>query len=128
MPQYADFHQRSIAERDAFWAEQARLIDWHTQPQQICQYDNPPFAKWFVGGTTNLCHNAVDRHLAERGAQNALVAISTETNTERAYSYTELHAEVQRMAASLLALGVKQGDRVLIYMPMIAEAAFAMLA
>ena len=128
MPQYADFHQRSIAERDAFWAEQARLIDWHTQPQQICQYDNPPFAKWFVGGTTNLCHNAVDRHLAERGAQNALVAISTETNTERAYSYAELHAEVQRMAASLLALGVKQGDRVLIYMPMIAEAAFAMLA
>ena len=128
MPQYADFHQRSIAERDAFWAEQARLIDWQTQPQQICQYDNPPFAKWFVGGTTNLCHNAVDRHLAERGAQNALVAISTETNTERAYSYTELHAEVQRMAASLLALGVKQGDRVLIYMPMIAEAAFAMLA
>ena len=124
MPQYADFHQRSIAERDAFWAEQARLIDWQTQPQQICQYDNPPFAKWFVGGTTNLCHNAVDRHLAERGAQNALVAISTETNTERAYSYTELHAEVQRMAASLLA----QGDRVLIYMPMIAEAAFAMLA
>ena len=128
MPQYADFHQRSIAERDAFWAEQARLIDRHTQPQQICQYDNPPFAKWFVGGTTNLCHNAVDRHLAERGAQNALVAISTETNTERAYSYAELHAEVQRMAASLLALGVKQGDRVLIYMPMIAEAAFAMLA
>ena len=128
MPQYADFHQRSIAERDAFWAEQARLIDWQTQPQQICQYDNPPFAKWFVGGTTNLCHNAVDRHLAERGAQNALVAISTETNTERAYSYAELHAEVQRMAASLLALGVKQGDRVLIYMPMIAEAAFAMLA
>ena len=128
MPQYADFHQRSIAERDAFWAEQARLIDWHTQPQQICQYDNPPFAKWFVGGTTNLCHNAVDRHLAERGTQNALVAISTETNTERAYSYTELHAEVQRMAASLQALGVKQGDRVLIYMPMIAEAAFAMLA
>ena len=128
MPQYADFHQRSIAERDAFWAEQARLIDWQTQPQQICQYDIPPFAKWFVGGTTNLCHNAVDRHLAERGAQNALVAISTETNTERAYSYAELHAEVQRMAASLLALGVKQGDRVLIYMPMIAEAAFAMLA
>ncbi len=125
---YADFHRRSIEDRDAFWAEQARLIDWQTPPQQVCAYDNPPFAKWFVGGTTNLCHNAVDRHVAARGAQNALVAISTETNTERAYSYTELQAEVQRMAAVLQALGVKQGDRVLIYMPMIAEAAFAMLA
>ena len=125
---YADFHRRSIEDRDAFWAEQARLIDWQTPPQQVCAYDNPPFAKWFVGGTTNLCHNAVDRHVAARGTQTALVAISTETNTEHAYSYAELQAEVQRMAAVLQALGVKQGDRVLIYMPMIAEAAFAMLA
>ncbi|WP_312760042.1 propionate--CoA ligase, partial [Pulveribacter sp.] len=125
---FAEFHRRSIEDRDAFWAEQARLIDWQQPPEVICEYDNPPFAKWFVGGTTNLCHNAVDRHVAERGAQNALVAISTETNTERAYTYAELHAEVQRMAAVLQSLGVKQGDRVLIYMPMVAEAAFAMLA
>ena len=125
---YADFHRRSIEDRDAFWAEQAALIDWKQQPQQICNYDKPPFAKWFVGGTTNLCHNAVDRHLATRAQQNALVAISTETDTERAYTFAELHAEVQRMAAALQSLGVKQGDRVLIYMPMIAEAAFAMLA
>ena len=125
---YADFHRRSIEDRDAFWAEQAALIDWKQQPQQICNYDKPPFAKWFVGGTTNLCHNAVDRHLAARAQQNALVAISTETDTERAYTFAELHAEVQRMAAALQSLGVKQGDRVLIYMPMIAEAAFAMLA
>jgi propionyl-CoA synthetase len=128
MTSYADFHQRSITERDTFWAEQARLVDWQTPPQQICDYSNPPFARWFVGGTTNLCHNAVDRHLATRADQAALVAISTETNTERSYSFAELHAEVQRMAASLQALGVKKGDRVLIYMPMIAEAAFAMLA
>ncbi|HQQ71747.1 MAG TPA: propionate--CoA ligase, partial [Alicycliphilus sp.] len=125
---YADFHRRSIAERGAFWAEQAQLVDWKQQPQQICDYSKPPFANWFVGGTTNLCHNAVDRHLAARAQQNALVAISTETNTERAYSFAELHAEVQRMAGVLQSLGVKQGDRVLIYMPMIAEAAFAMLA
>ena len=128
MPRYADFYRQSIDQPDAFWAEQAQLIDWHTQPRQICDYSNPPFAKWFVGGTTNLCHNAVDRHLKDRASQPALVAISTETGTERSYSFTELHAEVQRMAAVLQSLGVKKGDRVLIYMPMVAEAAFAMLA
>ena len=128
MTAYADFYRQSIDHRDAFWSEQAKLIDWNTPPQQVCDYSNPPFAKWFVGGTTNLCHNAVDRHLATRASQAALVAISTETNTERSYSFAELHAEVQRMAAVLLSLGVKKGDRVLIYMPMIAEAAFAMLA
>jgi propionyl-CoA synthetase len=117
-----------MSQRDDFWAEQAQLIDWHTPPKQICDYSNPPFARWYVGGTTNLCHNAVDRHLATRGDQAALIAISTETDTERTYTFTELHAEVQRMAASLQALGVGKGDRVLIYMPMIAEAAFAMLA
>jgi propionyl-CoA synthetase len=127
-PRFDDFHRRSIQERDAFWAEQAGRIDWHVPPQHICDYDNPPFAKWFVGGQTNLCHNAVDRHLAERADQNALIAISTETGTEKVYTYRELHAEVQRMAAVLQSLGVQKGDRVQIYMPMIAEAAFAMLA
>ncbi len=127
-PRFDDFHRRSIEERDAFWAEQARRIDWHVPPQRICDYDNPPFARWFVGGQTNLCHNAVDRHLAGRADQNALIAISTETGTEKVYTYRELHAEVQRMAAVLQSLGVHKGDRVQIYMPMIAEAAFAMLA
>ncbi|MES2876985.1 MAG: propionate--CoA ligase, partial [Pseudomonadota bacterium] len=103
-------------------------VDWKTPPQQICDYSNPPFAKWFVGGTTNLCHNAVDRHLKDRAEQAALIFVSTETNEEKVYSFRELHAEVQRMAASLKDLGVQKGDRVLIYMPMIAEAAFAMLA
>lgn len=128
MSSYADFYRQSIDERDTFWAEQAKLIDWHTPPEQICDYSNPPFARWFVGGTTNLCHNAVDRHLQERPNQPALIAISTETGTERVYSFAELHAEVQRMAAVLQSLGVKKGERVLIYMPMVAEAAFAMLA
>ena len=128
MTSYADFHRRSIEDRDAFWAEQARLIDWQTPPQTICDYSQPPFARWFVGGRTNLCHNAVDRHLKDRADQPALIWVSTETDQERVYSFRDLHAEVQRMAAALRELGVKKGDRVLIYMPMIAEAAFAMLA
>ena len=125
---YADFHQRSLADRDGFWAEQAALIDWHTPFTQVCDTTRPPFANWFVGGTTNLCHNSVDRHLKDRADQNALVYVSTETDEERVYSFRELHAEVQCMAAILLSQGVKQGDRVLIYMPMIPQAVFAMLA
>ena len=128
MSSYADFYRRSIDDRDAFWAEQARLIDWQTPPQTICDYSKPPFAKWFVGGTTNLCHNAVDRHLKDRADQPALIFVSTETDQEKVYTFCELRAEVQRMAAVLKDLGVGKGDRVLIYMPMIAEAAFAMLA
>jgi len=125
---YADFHQRSIQNREAFWADQAKMIEWHKAPQEICDYSNPPFVQWFKGGETNLCHNAIDRHLKQRGDQAALIFVSTETDQETTYTYKQLHAEVQRMAAGLLSLGVKKGDRVLIYMPMIAEASFAMLA
>ena len=125
---YKQFHQRSLSERDAFWREQAALIDWQQAPQQICDYSQPPFARWFVGGLTNLCHNAVDRHVAARGQEAALIAVSTETGTERVYTFAELCDEVQRMAAVLRELGVRKGDRVLIYMPMVAEAVFAMLA
>ncbi len=128
MTSYAEFHRRSLEDRDAFWAEQAQLVDWKTQATQICDYSKPPFVNWFVGGSTNLCHNAVDRHLKDRADQAALIFVSTETHQERVYSFRELHAEVQRMAAVLIELGVKKSDRVLIYMPMIAEAAFAMLA
>jgi len=125
---YAEFHRRSIEDRDGFWREQAQLIDWHRPFEQVCDYSKPPFAQWFVGGQTNLCHNAVDRHLKDRADQNALIFVSTETETERAYSFRELHAEVNRMAAILKGMGVGKGERVLIYMPMIAEACFAMLA
>ena len=104
------------------------MVDWKVEPKQICDYSNPPFAKWFIGGQTNLCHNAVDRHLATRADQPALIFVSTETDQEKIYTFRDLHAEVQRMAAILQGLGVVKGDRVLIYMPMIAEAAFAMLA
>jgi len=125
---YQEFHRRSIEDRDAFWTEQAGMIDWHKPFGQVLDYAKPPFAKWFVGGETNLCHNAVDRHLKDRANQAALIYISTETGEEKTYTYAELHAEVQRMAAVLVSLGVGKGDRVLIYMPMIAEAIFAMLA
>lgn len=128
MTRYADFHRRSIEDRDAFWAEQAQLIDWQTPPQTICDFSKPPFVKWFAGGMTNLCHNAVDRHLKDRADQAALIFVSTETDQEKTYTFRELHTEVQRMAATLKELGVQKGDRVLIYMPMIPEAAFAMLA
>ncbi len=128
MTSYADFHRRSIEDRDGFWTEQAQLIDWHKPFDQVCDYSKPPFANWFAGGETNLCYNAVDRHLATRPDQNALIFVSTETDIEKAYSFRELHAEVQRMAAILKSLGVVKGDRVLIYMPMVAEACFAMLA
>jgi propionyl-CoA synthetase len=128
MTSYADFLRRSLDDRDAFWAEQARLIEWHHTPNSICDHSRPPFTRWFADGTTNLCHNAVDRHLKDRADQPALIYVSTETGAERTYSFRELYREVQQAAAALRALGVKKGDRVVIYMPMIAEAAFAMLA
>lgn len=128
MSRYAEFYRRSIDAPEAFWAEQAALIDWKTPPEQILDASRAPFARWFAGGTTNLCHNAVDRHLSSRGDQRALIFVSTETGVEKSYTFRELHAEVQRTAAGLIELGVGKGDRVLIYMPMIPEAAFAMLA
>ncbi len=128
MSTHQDFHRRSLRDRDAFWREEAKLIDWHTPFSAVLDYRNPPFARWFVGGRTNLCHNAVDRHLAARSDQKALIYISTETGQEGSYTYRQLWAEVNRFAAALKAQGVGIGDRVLIYMPMIPEAAFAMLA
>lgn len=128
MTNYKAFHQSSIKNRDAFWGEQSQLVDWQTPVQQVCDFSNPPFVKWFSGGRTNLCHNAVDRHAAKRPNDRALIYISTETNEEKIYSFAELLREVERMAAIYQSLGVKKGDRVLIYMPMIAEACFAMLA
>ncbi|TCO81201.1 propionyl-CoA synthetase [Plasticicumulans lactativorans] len=125
---YESFHRRSIDDAEGFWAEQAELIHWHQRPQQILDYSRPPLRKWFVGGETNLCYNAVDRHLATRADQPALVYLSTETGETRSYSFAELHREVNRAAAILAALGVGKGDRVVIYMPMIAEAIVAMLA
>ena len=123
-----EFHRQSIDNPDAFWAEEAKLIDWHTPFTKTLDFSRPPFAKWFVGGQTNLCYNAVDRHAAKRPNDRAMVFISTETDSEIVYTFGELKQEVMRMAAAMQSLGVVKGDRVLIYMPMIPEATFAMLA
>ena len=125
---YADEYRRSIEQPEEFWAEQARAIHWHVPPKKILEYTNPPFRRWFVGGETNLCYNAIDRHLDARGDQPAVIAISTETNETRRISYRELHREVNVFASVLMSLGVRKGERVVIYMPNMAEAVFAVLA
>jgi propionyl-CoA synthetase len=129
---FADAYRQSVTDPQAWWGAEAKRIAWNTPPVEILDYSRPPFAKWFIGGKTNLCHNAVDRWAAGQGDKPALIAISSETPDgsprEKIYSFRELQQEVERMAAIMLALGVSKGDRVLIYMPMIAEASFAMLA
>jgi propionyl-CoA synthetase len=125
---YREFHRRSIEEREGFWAEEAKLVHWQKSFSKTLDYSRPPFARWFVGGETNLCYNALDRHLASRAQQKALVWISTEVDKTQSFTYGELHARVNQTAAMMQSLGVKKGDRVIIYMPMIPEAAFAMLA
>jgi propionyl-CoA synthetase len=128
MTTYREFHRRSIEEREAFWAEEAKRIHWHKPFGKVLDYSRPPFARWFIGGETNLCHNAVDRHLAARGEQKALVWISTEVDREESCTYRQMHAEVQCVAAMMRSLGVGRGDRVIIYMPNMPEAVFAILA
>jgi len=125
---YRAFLDRSIRQPEAFWAEQADLIEWGRPFSRVLDYAHPPFARWFIDGTTNLCHNALDRHLVARGDQAALIYVSTEVQTETTYTFAQLHQEVNRFAGCLQWLGVARGDRVLIYMPMIPEAVFAMLA
>jgi propionyl-CoA synthetase len=128
MSSYGDFYRRSLDDREGFWRDEARLVDWQKPFTRVLDYSRPPFARWFVGGETNLCYNALDRHLASRADQRALVWVSTEVDAQKEYTFRELHAEVNRVASMMQSLGVKRGDRVIIYMPMVPEAAFAMLA
>src|SRR3989440_559759 len=114
MATYREFHRRSLEDRKGFWAEQAELIHWHRPYQQVLDYSRPPFARWFVGGQTNLCHNALDRHIAARGEQKALVWISTEVGGTRSFTYQELLREVKQDPAMIRGPGVKRRDRVLI--------------
>ncbi|MDR6582838.1 propionyl-CoA synthetase [Herbaspirillum sp. BH-1] len=135
---YGRLMQRSQQDPEGFWREQAGRISWQRDFDQVLDDSRAPFARWFVGGLTNLCHNAVDRHLEARAEQAALICISNEMQGEpkaqqggcyeRVLSYRQLHREVNAMAAILLERGVRRGDRVLVYLPMVAEAAIAMLA
>jgi acetyl-CoA synthetase len=127
--QYDALYRRSLDDPDGFWGEQAERLDWVQAPTRIGNWSYDPVAiRWYEDGILNLCHNAVDRHLAARSAQIAIVWEGDEPGTTRTISYGELHAEVVRMANCLKALGARKGDRVTLYLPMIPEAAVAMLA
>jgi propionyl-CoA synthetase len=129
MADYRSIYRRSISDPDGFWSDAARDIDWYSPPKQVFDPAAGPVGRWFVGGELNTCHNALDRHIAAgAGDRTALIYDSPITGSKRRYSYTELRDEVARLAGVLVAHGVGQGDRVLIYMPMIPEAAIAMLA
>ena len=128
-PSTADVHAASLANPHAFWAQAALDIEWARRPRSVLNDTDPRRPSWFPGGMLNTCYNAVDLHvLAGRGEQAALIYDSPVTRSKRTVTYTELRDEVARLAGTLTALGVEKGDRVLIYMPMVPEAVFAMLA
>jgi propionyl-CoA synthetase len=129
MADYRSIYRRSLADPEGFWSEAARGIDWHKPWKKVFDGDIGPAGRWFVGGELNTCHNALDRHIAAgAGDRLALIYDSPVTGQKRRYTYTELRDEVARLAGVLVAHGVGKGDRVLVYMPMIPEAAMAMLA
>jgi propionyl-CoA synthetase len=126
---YEEVHARSLKDPQGFWAAAAEDIDWTRKWEQVLDGSNPPFYRWFAGGSLNTCHNALDRHVARgRGDQLALIYDSPVTDSIRRFTYRELRDEVARFAGVLAGLGVAKGDRVIIYMPMVPEAAIAMLA
>jgi acetyl-CoA synthetase len=127
--QYEAMYRASLDDPDGFWAEQAKRIDWLTPPTRVANWSYDPVdIKWYEDGILNLCHNCVDRHLPTRASDIAIVWEGDEPGVTRTLSYGELHAAVVQMANSLKALGAAKGDRVTLYMPMIPEAAVAMLA
>jgi propionyl-CoA synthetase len=126
---YDEVYRRSVADPEGFWREAAAGIDWVRPPDQVLDQSRAPFVRWFPDGVLNTCANAVDRHVeAGRGEQAAIVYDSPVTNTVATLTYRELRGQVARFAGVLAGLGVTKGDRVLIYLPMVPEAAIAMLA
>ena len=128
---YTDLYARSVKDPNGFWAEQAKRIDWIKPFSKVKNTSYDPHnvsIKWFEDGTLNVCHNCVDRHLAKRGDQTAILWEGDDPKDDKKLTYKQLHAEVCRFANVLKARGVKKGDRVTIYLPMIPEAAISMLA
>ena len=129
MGRYAQEFDRSLSDPEGFWGDAAKGIDWYQAPSVVLDAANPPFYRWFADGVLNTCFNAVDRHVRDGlGDQAALIYDSPVTGTKRTYTYGELLDQVARFAGVLRGLGVGQGDRVIVYLPMIPEAAIAMLA
>lgn len=129
MGDYADVYRRSLDDPDGFWGEQAALVSWFRKPTRVLDADSPPFYRWFPDGRLNTCYNALDRHvIAGRGDQAAVIYESPVTGTSRTITYATLLQDVAAFAGALRDLGVGQGDRVVIYLPMVPEAVIAMLA
>ncbi|WP_214369014.1 propionyl-CoA synthetase [Pseudonocardia sp. H11422] len=129
MGDYQDIFRASVDDPEAFWLGAAEAIDWDVKPTRALDSSNPPFYRWFPDGELNVAHNALDRHVdAGRGDQAALIYDSPVTGMQRTYTYAQLRDEVAKFAGVLSGLGVGKGDRVVIYMPMVPEAAIAMLA
>ncbi len=129
MGAYQQTYQRSMDDPEGFWAEVAQAIHWDKKWDKVLDESGAPEYHWFTGGKLNTCYNAVDRHVeAGFGEQLALIYDSPVTGQQRSYTYTELQDQVARLAGVLAGQGVGKGDRVIVYMPMIPEAAFAMLA
>jgi propionyl-CoA synthetase len=129
MSGYRETFRTSIHDPERFWGQAAKSIDWYRAPTRTLDSSNPPFYRWFPDGELNTCYNALDRHIeAGHGSRAALIYDSPVTETKRRYSYAELRDEVATFAGVLADLGVSKGDRVVIYMPMVPEAAVAMLA
>ena len=129
MGRYHDAYTRSLADPEGFWDEAADAITWDVRPPRVFDAGNREFPAWFAGGKMNTCYNAVDRHVeGGRAEQTALIYDSPLTGTVATWTFAELRDEVARVAGALHGLGVVAGDRVIIYMPMVPEAVFAMLA
>jgi propionyl-CoA synthetase len=129
MGKYEEVFRRSVQDPEGFWGEAAEAITWHKKWDKVLDASNPPFYRWFAGGEMNTCYNALDRHVeGGRANQTAIIYDSPVTNTIRKITYRELLDQVSRFAGALKGLGVGKGDTVVIYMPMIPQAAVAMLA
>ena len=124
-----ELHKRSLKDPEAFWAEIAADIHWFQRWERVLDDSRAPFYRWFTGGTLNTCYNCLDRHVAAgRCDQAALIYDSPVTNTQQTFTYGQLLERVAQFAGTLLRQGVAQGDRVIIYMPMVPEVVIAMLA